>query len=144
MTHESSAEAALRVTFQFVGGRIKVLQVEPVDALVPPTDPLSGYEGHSGFWITVVDQYGQALYRTVLNSPVQFNREVHEPGPAGTSSRRTAFAEPSGTFSVLLPRVEGASAELHSSPHDPARFFASAEPILRVPLAASPSPRRDA
>lgn len=139
--HESSAKPALRVTFQYAGERISVLQVEPVDAVVPPSDPLSGYEGHSGFWVTVADEAGHVLYRRILNSPVQFNPEVHQPATAGGSSRRTAMSEPSGTFTVLLPHFDAASVELHSSPHEPARFFEPAHRSLRVPLVA---PSQDA
>ena len=138
MQRETSVKPALRVTFQFVGGRISVLQTEPVDTVVLPSDPLEGYEDHSGFWVTVVGHDGRVLYRRVLNSPVQFNPEVHEPGPAGMSSRRTAAAQPSGTFTVVLPRFDGASVELHSSPDDPARFFAPAQRILSAPLVTSP------
>jgi hypothetical protein len=104
MQNKAPVTAALRATFQFVGGRMSLLRIEAVDAVVPPSDPVSGYESQSGYWVTVIGKDGQVLYRRIMNSPVQFNPEVHEPTSTGMFSRRTTMIEPSSPCaSELLP-----------------------------------------
>lgn len=128
---------AVRFTIGYDGPTLRVLDRSTVEMATPPSDPVRGYEGQSGFWYELHDAKGGILYRRIVANPIQFDVEVHD---LETGSRRVPVAKPRGVFVVLVPDLPDAdSLVLVSSPLEPEKSAAAAEALVRFPLAP---PRR--
>src|ERR1041385_7131622 len=99
---------ALRLTFEYEGSSIKLVSTQKVEMIVPPTHPLEGTEGQTGFWFTLSDAQGKAVYRRVVHNPIQFDREVFSNDPKNPSVHRVPVDKPKGTFVVLVPDIQEA------------------------------------
>lgn len=105
-----------RLSFQYAGDRIRLVSDQLVTMIAPPSHPLDEPEVPAGFSMVVRDSRGQALYRFTGVSPMGHDREVFSDDPARTL-HRTPVEEPSGTFVMLAPHIEGAVAvELFGHP----------------------------
>lgn len=123
---------AIRLLVSYDRGRLAIRERLAVEAATPPSDPIRGFEGQSGFWLELRDARGTLLFRRVMHNPIPYEVESHdlEAGP-----RRHRVARPAGVFSVLLPDLPGAeSLVIVSSPLDPDKSAAPAEPLARLPL----------
>ena len=106
---------ALRLTFQFDGDHVELIDTERLEKLVPPMIGDSPEEGrHTGEWLQVRDGDGRPMFTRLLDDPLRTRVEVHDPdeGPhivVGPPGR--------GTFDVLVPDLpDAASAVLFASP----------------------------
>jgi len=122
---------ALRLTFEYEGSTVKLVSSQSVEMILPPTESLAGHEGQTGFWFTVSDAQGKALYRRSVHNPIPYDREVFSNDPKHPSVQRVPVAKPKGTFVVLVPDIQEAKAvQLFSNPFNvaghgqPAREFA--------------------
>lgn len=123
---------ALRLLIEYDGRKLAVRERQQVEMATPPSDPLRGYDGQSGFWYELRDAKGRVLYRRIVNNPIRYEAEAHDPE---TGIRRYPIEKPRGVFAVLVPVLpEADSLVVVSSPLDPGKSAAPAEPLARIPL----------
>ena len=121
MANQAKADRAVRLTFSYEGDKVELVGQQRVNMIPPPSDPVkteAGFmaEPESGFWYEVKDANGGTIYRRVIHSPIEYNREVFTNEPEKTIQRVT-IDEPQGVFTVVIPDIEEADAvSLHSSP----------------------------
>ncbi len=99
---QSSQARAIRLLVSYDGDQLTVIDRRPVDTPAPPSDPIQGFEGQSGFWFELRDAQSNVLYRRVASNPIQQEVEAFEPD--GTATRHV-IEKPSGVFTVLVPDV---------------------------------------
>lgn len=121
----------LRLTFEYEGSNVKLVSSQRVDMIIPPTQALTGHEDQTGFWFTLSDSQGKAVYRRTIQQPVKIDREVFSNDPKHPSIQRVPVEKPKGTFVVLVPDIpEARTVQLYSHPLNmeshgqPAREFA--------------------
>lgn len=123
---------ALRLVIEYEGRKFTVAQRHDVQMAVPPSDPVHGYEGQSGFWYELRDAKGKVLYRRIVGKPIGAGVEVHDPE---RGSRWYDVKQPAGVVVALIPDLPNAeSLVLVSSPQDPRKGAAAAEPIATIHL----------
>jgi hypothetical protein len=112
---EPHPQGAIRLTFAYEGTEVRLLSRQTFTMVLPPTDPLDGLEGQSGFWYELRDAGGRPLYRRIVRNPIQHHIEVHE-AESDFPSRRMVEA-PQGVFTALVPDLaEAQTLVLCSSP----------------------------
>lgn len=128
--------SAIRLLIQYDGDQLTVIDRREVETAAPPSDQLKGFEGQSGFWFELRDANGQALYRRVMQSPIQQEVEAFEPDGSAT---RHVIEKPQGVFSVLVPDVpEADHVAIVSSPLAAHEIASKAADVLaRLPLRAA-------
>lgn len=100
MTTPESPPTALRLTFTYDGDSIQLASGRTVEMIVPPTDPVDGYQGQAGFWAELRDTTGATIYRRVLHDPIPVYHEVHSPHAQAT---RTPVRDQTGAFEIVVP-----------------------------------------
>lgn len=99
---ESSSEA-LRLTFAFEPGGVRLRSSQRVTMRVGKTDPVSGYEGEAGMWCELRDSSDRVLFRRVLPDPRR-PLEAFSDDPARSLSR--AEESPASAVTVVLVPVD--------------------------------------
>ena len=126
---------ALRLTFAYEGGEIRLTDVRDLEKQVRPSAPLPDREddkGRAGFWVELQTGDGKPLYRQVMNNPVRFHAEVPD-GKGGFTNR--PIPQPRGVFFVIVPELPDADqVVIFSSPLGPEAKPAAAAPVARFPL----------
>ena len=103
-THDKSVKPSrktLRLTFQVVGGEVKLIKHRRVNMITPPAigeHPETGK--HGGFWMELRDENDRGLFHRTLISPAGDTVEVHSPDGA---IRREYVPPKESTFEVLVP-----------------------------------------
>jgi hypothetical protein len=112
---------ALRLTFTYQGTSVQLASKQSVDMMAPPSDPISDFTGQAGFWYELRDSSSNPLYRRVMQNPIQFDMEAPADDPNNDSGlQRVAVQNPSGMFTLVVPRLDQAQTlALVSSPLDP-------------------------
>jgi hypothetical protein len=100
-------DRALRLIFEYDGNQVRLLSRQPVAMVVPPSDPVAGYQGQKGCWCEVLDATGQVLFRRVLHDPIRADVEVFSNDPQRSLSRHP-LAHPKGGFAVVVPDLDRA------------------------------------
>ena len=129
----------MRLTFSYEGDKVTLLKQQPVEMIVPPSDPL-GYGGQKGFWAELKSAKDKTLYRQVMHNPTRNDAEVFSPDPSEGISRAPA-PKRKGVFTVLVPNTDkGYEVRLCRSPVEEAEQPAlpKAERGVRS-LAAAPA-----
>lgn len=96
---------SLRLTFAHEGRRIELVSAQFVDGIAP-TPPVSP-RGIGGFWLEVRGGDEQTLFERTLQDPFGESPEF----PTGDPERpfqRATVQNPSGSFEVMVPDLEGA------------------------------------
>jgi hypothetical protein len=107
---------AVRLIFAYQGTEVQLVDRQPVDQYVPPSDELEDVDGQSGFWYEVRDANGAPLYRLSIGNPIAYETEIVTGDPANPIVRVPVPA-PSGDFSLVVPLLDGAqTVALVSSP----------------------------
>jgi hypothetical protein len=101
MTAGDGAPAAVRLTFTYDGDSVRLAEAIVVAMTPPPSDPVDGYQGQTGFWLEVHDPPGKTIYRQIFHDPMPSYREVH--AQPGNPSTHGAISEPSGIFQAVIP-----------------------------------------
>lgn len=96
---------AMRLTFSYDGDDVKLVSQERAEMIVPPSDPVTGFAKHKGFWAEVKSGTDKTLYRTVMHNPTKNDAEVFPESPDGVISRQPA-PKRKGTFVVLVPDMD--------------------------------------
>jgi hypothetical protein len=133
---------SLRLTFEYKGADVRLISQQSVEMMVPPSDRTDEYTNHAGFWIELRDREDRVVYRRIMHSPIQLDREAPSGDPQRTFTRVPADSA-QGVFTVLVPDVAYARDVrlVGSPPSEPAR---AAKEILRVDLAEGPRPKQEA
>jgi hypothetical protein len=114
MTGQVTPAGAVRLTFSYDQDDVQLTDSSPVDMVVPPSDPLSGYEGQTGFWVELRDSDDRTVYRRILHDPMPSYVEVHSPSGRPL---RAAVAERRGIFDTVIPALSaGGTAVLFGAP----------------------------
>ncbi len=107
---------AVRLVFSFEGDHLHLISQQSVEMTLPPSDPIEGAEGHTGFWCELRDVQDRPLFRHVMHSPIRQDVEVFSDDPKRSVARQAA-PNRKGTFVCLLPDTEeGHAVALFSSP----------------------------
>ena len=132
-----SYNKALRLTFEYEGSNVKLVSVQSVDMILPPSHPLETKDAQSGFWFTLSDGQGKPVYRRALQNPIRYDREVFSNDPAHPSIQRVPVDKPKGTFVMLVPDVpEARTVQLFSHPLEPAAHALPAKELARFTITA--------
>jgi hypothetical protein len=121
---------AIRLTFSFQGDQVQLVSQEPVEMVLPPSDPVNGVGEQKGFWYELRDAQGHPLYRRIMHSPIRQDVEVFSNNPEQTVARHKV-ANRKGFFVAVVPAYDsGVAVTLSSSPikaelsHQPAKEIA--------------------
>jgi hypothetical protein len=118
MTTGEPPQNALRLTFAYSDDSIRLASSRAVDMIVPPSDPVDGYQGQAGFWVELRDSAGTTIYRRVMHDPIPAYHEVHS--PPGTPPTHTPVRSREGAFEVVVPAPPaGSVVALFGTPHPP-------------------------
>jgi len=132
----------MRLTFSYAGDNVKLISQQPVEMVVPPSDPVKGFSKHKGFWAELKNEKDKTLYRRVMHNPTRNDAEVFSDDPEQSISRQPA-PKRKGVFALVVPDTDqGDSVTLSRSEPEvkgPARGMRSlaskpATPILRFKL----------
>ena len=93
---------AMRLTFSYAGDDVKLISQQPVDIVVPPSDPLKGFNKQKGFWAELKNAKDKTLYRRVMHNPTRNDAEVFSDDPEQSISREPA-PKRKGVFVVVVP-----------------------------------------
>ena len=123
---------AVRLVIHYEGDQMTVLSRQDVVMATAPSDPISGFEGQSGFWVEVHDDQGQILYRRVLHPPASTDVEAFDPD---TGPSRHTIPSRAGEFTVLVPALPTAqTVSVVASPAAVERRFEAAIRAAQFPL----------
>lgn len=96
---------AMRLTFSYDGDKVKLVSQQPVEMVVPPSDPVKGFARHKGFWAELKSQQDKTLYRRVMHNPTRNDAEVFSDDPEQSISREPAPRR-KGVFVVVVPDTD--------------------------------------
>jgi hypothetical protein len=109
---------SLRLTFSYEGSNIKLILLQKVNIIPPPSDQISSCEDYSGFWYTLNDANGRPLYRRITQYPFYVGGEVFTEKIDGSIYHREV-KDLNGIFVILVPDIsEGYSVAVFSSQTD--------------------------
>lgn len=94
--------AAWRLTFEYEGDSVRLVDRQPVSMLAPVDDAELLARGEDGYWIEVRDDEGHPLYQQVLHQPLQTHYEVFSPEP-GVSPQLVPNPDSRGAFQAVVP-----------------------------------------
>ena len=114
---DSSAPAALRLTFLYDGPCVLGESERRLERPAPPSDSLD-YEEEAGFWSELRDENNTRLYRQVIQNPIRNDVEVFSDDPDATLQRQRLDVF-GGSFDLIVPDLpEARTIALYSSPLD--------------------------
>jgi hypothetical protein len=126
---------AIRFLLDYEATTVRLLARQPVDMMVPPSDPLEGYQGQTGFWFEVRDTRGRPLYRRIVHNPIAHHVEVH--GADDQGIHREVIDQPQGVFTIVAPDLpDGTTLVLVSSPFTKA--YGPATDLASFPFHSAP------
>ena len=135
---------ALRLTFAYRDGRIRLLGSERIAMIVPAPVTPPPDAGQAGYWFGVLGATGRVLYHRPLHDPLRVDVEVFSPDPRA-SITRAPTPQPAVEFTLLVPDTADAQAFTLHGPADPARSDQPATELLRLDmdvLRKTPPPAR--
>jgi hypothetical protein len=93
-----------KLVFSYTGDEIK-LEADMRIKMIPPTsDPVAGYEGQRGSWVTVEDANGTILYRRIVNNLMPDTAEIFTKIPV-KNMHHVKRQEKHGSFMVIVPDI---------------------------------------
>jgi hypothetical protein len=101
----TKAPKAMRLTFSYDGDNVKLVSQQPVEMIVPPSDPVRGFANHKGFWAELKSEQDKTLYRSVMHNPTRNDAEVFSDDPEQSISRQPA-PKRKGVFVVVVPDTD--------------------------------------
>ena len=75
-TNRQHTNRAVRLLIQYDNHRLTLSSRQGIEMATPPSDPVRGYEGQSGFWYEVRGPKDQVRYRRVIGNPLPTDVEV--------------------------------------------------------------------
>ena len=110
---------AIRFLLEYKGDRVSLISRQALSMLLPPSDPIDGFNGLAGFWYELRDSRGRPIYRRVIRNPIQYHVELHEESHEDSSEilRQRLVETPKGVFTLVVPDLPQAmTLALCSSP----------------------------
>jgi hypothetical protein len=135
---------ALRLTFAYRAGQIRLLGSERIAMIVPAPATSVPEQGQVGYWFGVLDAAGRVLYHRPLHDPLRVDVEAFSPDPRA-SITRVPSPQADVEFTVLVPDTADAQSFTLQGPADPARIDRPATELLRLAMDAlrkAPPPPR--
>ena len=96
---------AMRLTFSYDGDDVKLVSQQPIEMIVPPSDPVKGFGAQKGFWAELKNEQDKTLYRRVMHNPTSNDAEVFSDDPEQNISRAPA-PKRKGVFVVVVPDTD--------------------------------------
>lgn len=96
---------AMRLTFSYDGDDVKLISQKRAEMMVPPSDPVTGFNKQKGFWAELKNERDKTLYRHVMHNPTRNDAEVFPETPGQTISREPA-PKRKGVFVVVVPDAD--------------------------------------
>ena len=118
--YSAKSPKALRLTFSYDGDDVKLVSQQPVEMIVPSSDPVKGFEKQKGFWAELKNPDDKTLFRRVMHNPTRNDAEVF-PGGADQSITREPAPKRKGVFVVVVPATDAADAVTLSRSAPPAK-----------------------
>jgi hypothetical protein len=126
---------ALRLTFSYGGGGLRLTESRRVEMMTPPVVTPVPKQGQSGYWLQVTDASGRVVYHRPLHNPIAVDTEAYSPDPK-QSITRVPVGRREVSFTVLMPDLsEAATFALHG-PTDPGLPTEPARELLRLDVDA--------
>lgn len=104
-TASASSTNAMRLTFSYSGDDVKLISQQSVDMVVPPSDPVKGFNKHKGFWAELKNKKDKTLFRRVMHNPTRNDAEIFSDDPERGISRAPA-PKRKGVFVVVVPHTD--------------------------------------
>jgi hypothetical protein len=101
----SESPKAMRLTFSYDGDKVRLVSQQPVEMLIPPSDPVKGFAKQKGFWAELKSAQDKTLYRRVMHNPTRNDAEVFSDDPEQSISREPA-PKRKGVFVVVVPDTD--------------------------------------
>jgi hypothetical protein len=124
---------ALRLTFEYRDGALRLLGSERIAMIVPAPVTPAPDAGQTGYWFGVLDAAGRVLYHRPLHDPLRVDVEAYSPDPRDPITRAPAPQAAAG-FTVLVPDTADAHVFTLHGPADPARSDRPATELLRLDM----------
>ena len=124
---------ALRLTFAYRDGQIRLLGSERIAMIVPAPATPPPDAGQTGYWFGVLDASGRVLYHRPLHDPLRVDVEAFSPDPRA-SITRAPMPQSAVEFTLLVPDTADAQAFTLHGPADPARSDRPATELLRLDM----------
>ncbi len=96
---------AMRLTFSYEGDEVKLISQKRTEMMVPPSDPVTGFNKQKGFWAELKNDRDKTLYRHVMHNPTRNDAEVFPETPGQSISREPA-PKRKGVFVVVVPDTD--------------------------------------
>jgi hypothetical protein len=104
-TKSTKSPKAMRLTFSYDGDKVKLVSQQPVEMIVPPSDPVKGFANQKGFWAELKGEQDKTLYRSVMHNPTRNDAEVFSDEPEQSISREPAPRR-KGVFVLVVPDTD--------------------------------------
>lgn len=140
---EKKKPGAIRLTFSYQGESLKLIKEQTLDMIVHPSHELKHQKDARGFWVEVLDNKRNTIYRRISENPIKHYAEVRSDDPDRPLSM-VKIENPSGIFTILIPETrEAQDVALFSSPLTPEKMLRPAVEIARFELRGGQKRKED-
>jgi hypothetical protein len=108
---------AKRLTFSYEGNKIKLIEQQNIQKIVPPSVTVDTKNNRSGFWFEITGDKQDVLYRRIIDNPIKTDIEVFSDEKVTESVSRHKASDIKGAFSIVIPDIpEAEGLDLFGSP----------------------------
>jgi hypothetical protein len=108
---------AERLTFSYEGNKIKLIEQQNIQKIVPPSVTVDTKNNRSGFWFEITGDKQDVLYRRIIDNPIKTDIEVFSDEKVTESVSRHKASDIKGAFSIVIPDIpEAEGLDLFGSP----------------------------
>jgi hypothetical protein len=108
---------AKRLTFSYEGNKIKLIEQQNIQKIVPPSVTVDTKNNRSGFWFEITGDKQDVLYRRIIDNPIKTDIEVFSDEKVTESISRHKVSDIKGAFSIVIPDIpEAEGLDLFGSP----------------------------
>jgi hypothetical protein len=108
---------AKRLTFSYEGNKIKLIEQQNIQKIVPPSVTVDTKNNRSGFWFEITGDKQDVLYRRIIDNPIKTDIEVFSDEKVTESVSRHKVSDIKGAFSIVIPDIpEAEGLDLFGSP----------------------------
>ena len=133
---QESLKNSIRLNFIYEEREIQLESWHRINKLYPPSDTIEGYEHQVGWWILLLDEDEDVLYRQIINNPIRFDNEVFSyDGEVVISWKTTEKSSSMARFFVLIPDLpEAVYISVYGNLEDPDSVLESSKQVYTVEL----------
>ena len=127
---------SLRLNFIDEEGEIQLESWHRINKLYPPSDTIEGYEDEVGWWILLLDEDEDVLYRQIINNPLRLDNELFSfDEEEDISWEKAGKSTTISRFSVVIPDIpEAVDVSVHGNLEDPDSVLESSKEVYTVEL----------